>query len=187
MGSEVRSQDTVFVIAGVAANPKGRELAWKFVQEKWTELFTRYDGGFLLSRLVQTTCADFTTEEKAKEVEAFFAAHKAPAAERAVKQSVEKIRSNARWLANDGEAMGKWFAEWYVASLPRVPTCNSRASRRLTTSPTPGLPATDARSTRDHGPPAKGQGGTCLWCSFSDTISGVSLNSRQLPWWEVSL
>lgn len=112
MGSEVRSQDTVFVIAGVAANPKGRELAWKFVQEKWTELFTRYDGGFLLSRLVQTTSADFTTEEKAKEVEAFFAVNKAPAAERAVKQSVEKIRSNARWLANDGEAMGKWFAEW---------------------------------------------------------------------------
>lgn len=125
MGSEVRSQDTVFVIAGVAANPKGRELAWKFVQEKWTELFTRYDGGFLLSRLVQTTSADFTTEEKAKEVEAFFAVNKAPAAERAVKQSVEKIRSNARWLANDGEAMGKWFAEWYVAPPPRVLTYNS--------------------------------------------------------------
>jgi hypothetical protein len=91
------------------------------VQEKWDELFTRYDGGFLLSRLVQTTTADFTTEEKAKEVDAFFAAHKAPAAERAVKQSVEKIRSNARWLANDGAAMGKWYDQFSAASVVVVP------------------------------------------------------------------
>lgn len=112
IGPEVRSQDTVFVIGSVAANPLGMELAWKFVQENWAELFKRYDGGFLLSRLVQMTTANFNTEEKAKEIEAFFDAHKTPAAERAVKQSVEKVRSNARWLAAEGEAIGKWLAEW---------------------------------------------------------------------------
>lgn len=87
--------------------------AWQFVQQHWDELFTRYDGGFLLSRLVQTTTGDFSTEQKAKEVEEFFAAHKAPAAERAVKQSVEKILSNTRWLSADSAAISKWFAEWY--------------------------------------------------------------------------
>lgn len=86
--------------------------AWQFVQTKWDELFTRYDGGFLLSRLVQTTTADFTDEAKAKEVEAFFGQHSAPAAERAVRQSVEKVRSNARWLARDATAMSQWFAQW---------------------------------------------------------------------------
>jgi puromycin-sensitive aminopeptidase len=142
MSSEVRSQDTVFVIGGVAANPKGRELAWKFVQEKWDELFVRYDGGFLLSRLVQTTTGDFTTEEKAKEVEAFFAVHKAPAAERAVRQSVEKIHSNARWLATDREAMDKWFAEWYDSLTPsytrsRAQTIRASASSSFNTQLTP--------------------------------------------------
>jgi len=86
-------------------------------------LFKRYDGGFLLSRLVQMTTANFNTEEKAKEIEAFFDAHKTPAAERAVKQSVEKVRSNARWLAAEGEAIGKWLAEWFV-HLSRLDICD---------------------------------------------------------------
>ena len=50
---KVRSQDSVFVIAGVTGSVKGRELAWKFVQEKWAELHKRYEGGFLLSRLIK--------------------------------------------------------------------------------------------------------------------------------------
>ena len=31
----------------------GRQLAWQFLQEHFEELFTRYEGGFLLSRLVK--------------------------------------------------------------------------------------------------------------------------------------
>ena len=50
---EVRAQDTVFVIGGLTGTKEGQDLAWAFLQEKWTELTTRYSGGFLLSRLVQ--------------------------------------------------------------------------------------------------------------------------------------
>ena len=32
---------------------KGRAMAWKFVQENWDELHNRYEGGFLLSRLIK--------------------------------------------------------------------------------------------------------------------------------------
>ncbi len=63
------------------------------------------------------TASDFCSEEKAKEVEDFFAQRKAPAADRAIKQAVEKIRSNARWLTTDGPAMQRWFAERYSPSL----------------------------------------------------------------------
>ena len=28
-------------------------MAWKFVQENWDELYNRYEGGFLLSRLIK--------------------------------------------------------------------------------------------------------------------------------------
>jgi len=51
--NEVRSQDTVFVIAGVTGSVDGRELAWKFVCDNWSILHARYSGIFLLSRLIK--------------------------------------------------------------------------------------------------------------------------------------
>ena len=52
---EVRSQDTIFAIGGVTGSLKGRELAWNFVKNKWSELHGRYKGGFLLSRLIKVS------------------------------------------------------------------------------------------------------------------------------------
>lgn len=51
---EVRPQDTVSVIGGVAGGSKqGRKAAWKFVRDNWEELYNRYQGGFLISRLIK--------------------------------------------------------------------------------------------------------------------------------------
>lgn len=51
---EVRPQDTVSVIGGVAGSSKqGRKAAWKFVRDNWEELYNRYQGGFLISRLIK--------------------------------------------------------------------------------------------------------------------------------------
>lgn len=56
---EVRPQDTVSVIGGVAGSSKqGRKAAWKFVKDNWEELFNRYQGGFLISRLVKVEISD---------------------------------------------------------------------------------------------------------------------------------
>ncbi|XP_041473760.1 puromycin-sensitive aminopeptidase-like [Lytechinus variegatus] len=109
MGEHVRSQDTVFVISGVTGTKTGRELAWQFLQDRWSELHERFSGGFLLARLVQSCTEGFTTEERAVEVQAFFEAHPAPAAERTVQQSLENIRLKAKWLARDGDSIGQWL------------------------------------------------------------------------------
>ncbi|XP_030829988.1 puromycin-sensitive aminopeptidase [Strongylocentrotus purpuratus] len=111
IGEHVRSQDTVFVISGVTGTKTGRELAWQFLQDKWSELFERFSGGFLLSRLVQSCTEGFTTEERALEVQSFFEAHPAPAAERTVQQSLENIRLKAKWLARDGDSIGQWLRQ----------------------------------------------------------------------------
>ncbi|HEY7862427.1 MAG TPA: ERAP1-like C-terminal domain-containing protein, partial [Thermoanaerobaculia bacterium] len=112
LSPEVRPQDTPLAIGSVAWNRRGRELAWSFLQSRWEEFNRRYGkGGFLLARLISSTTADFASEERAREVEQFFRLHPAPAAERTIRQSIERIRSNAAWLKRDLKAIEQWLAE----------------------------------------------------------------------------
>jgi len=110
MSSEVRSQDTVFVIAGVTGSLTGRELAWQFLKEHWDELYNRYAGGLLFSWLIKVTTDSFATEEKIKEVQDFFSKHNVPNAERTVQQSLENIRLNVAWLAREANNVQVWLA-----------------------------------------------------------------------------
>ena len=105
----VRSQDTITVITAVAANLQGRHLAWQFVQDNWPEFDRRYgDGGFGLMRLV-SICSNFVDAAKPAEVEAFFREHPAPAAERTIRQALERIRLNVKWLElNRGELAARF-------------------------------------------------------------------------------
>ncbi|HSF31639.1 MAG TPA: M1 family metallopeptidase [Candidatus Tectomicrobia bacterium] len=106
----VRSQDTIRVVAGVAANPHGRDLAWEFVQANWAEFDRRYGGGgFLLMRLIESVTSAFTTAEREREVAAFFKEHPAPSAARTIQQCLERIRINTRWLGRNREALATWF------------------------------------------------------------------------------
>jgi puromycin-sensitive aminopeptidase len=112
MSEDVRLQDAVFVIARVAANPAGRELAWDYLKKNADALYKKYSGGFLIGRLVKGCTQNFLSLEKAKEVEAFFAEHPPPSADRAVKQAIEEIKNNVAWLERDHDAIKKWLEDW---------------------------------------------------------------------------
>lgn len=101
VSDEVRAQDSIFVIVAVAMNPKGRDMTWGFFKENSDKLLDQYQGGFLLARLIKHLTENFASEEKAKEVEAFFKENEFPGAERTVQQSIETIRLNAAWLGRD--------------------------------------------------------------------------------------
>ena len=107
---DVRSQDTISVITAVGSNLKGRHLAWQFVKDNWEEFDRRYGtGGFGIMRLV-SVCGNFVDAAKIDEVEAFFAEHPAPAAERTIRQALERVRLNAKWLELNREALAARFA-----------------------------------------------------------------------------
>ncbi len=107
--SDVRSQDTISVVTAVAANVKGRDLAWQFVKDNWEEFDRRYGGGgFGLMRLV-SICGHFNDETRIEEVEAFFRDHPAPAGERTIRQSLERVRLNSRWLGRNRGSLADWF------------------------------------------------------------------------------
>ena len=59
----------------------------------------------LAMRIVKKCCSDFVTEERAVEVEKFFASHPCPSAERTIQQAIESISRNVKWLERDEEAL----------------------------------------------------------------------------------
>lgn len=52
---------------------------------------------------------NFASEEKAAEVESYFATNSWPGTERAVKQAIESIRLNADWLNRDAAAIKSYL------------------------------------------------------------------------------
>ena len=107
--SRVRSQDSITVVAGVAANPKGRLPAWEFVKSNWPEFDRRYGGGgFGLMRLVSIVNS-FTTDEQRADVEQFFVDNPAPAAERTIRQALERMGLNIRWVEQNRSDLNAWF------------------------------------------------------------------------------
>ncbi len=105
----VRSQDTIGVMVSVASNRSGRDLAWDFLRENWAEFDRRYgEGGFAIMRLVSIFSL-FTTEERRDEAERFFADNPAPAAERTIRQGLERMSINIAWLAQNREDLAEWL------------------------------------------------------------------------------
>ncbi|XP_056647683.1 puromycin-sensitive aminopeptidase [Diorhabda sublineata] len=109
MSDEVRSQDTVFVIASVGLSSNGRDIAWQFFKDNWPKINDRVTGQ-LLTRLIKYLTENFASDEKASEVERFFTEHKAPGTERTVQQSIETIKLNAAWLNRDSAAIKTYLS-----------------------------------------------------------------------------
>lgn len=97
----IRSQDAFRIIHFTFINPIGKEMAWEFVKKNWDIILERYGvGGHLLPRFIKPASV-FATNEKAKEISAFFKTHKAPGAERSVLQTIEQVVANTAWFEKD--------------------------------------------------------------------------------------
>jgi aminopeptidase N len=108
----IKSQDTLTVISHVSANYQGRYLAWNFFREHWDELFKTFGGGsFNFARAIRTLTESFATQWELQEVETFFTEHpNAGSADLAVKQSIEIVRGNIKWLAANQATLDNWLS-----------------------------------------------------------------------------
>jgi aminopeptidase N len=113
---EVRSQDSLIVIAGVMRNPAGAKLAWDFVRAHWSDI-ANLGGAFGGGTIVAAT-GSFCDAGMRDDVKTFFATHHAPASERTLKQSLERMNycidlkahqasQLASWLQSHGSSVGE--------------------------------------------------------------------------------
>ncbi len=112
LSPDVRIQDTVAMVLGVAGNRNnGTRMAWDFVKDNWVEFDRRYgSGGFAIMRLVGLT-GGLVTAEAREDVDRFFQDNPTPSASRTIQQSLERIDLNIRWLERNRDEIAQWLAK----------------------------------------------------------------------------
>ena len=107
----VRVGDKVSVIAGVAASPWGRDLAWAALKANWATLSALYGaGGFDTSALV-AAAGSFSSAAFAADVAAFFAGGKLPSIAGATHDyagAMESIGRAAAWASVEKAEVCAW-------------------------------------------------------------------------------
>ncbi|KAJ6808349.1 aminopeptidase M1-like [Iris pallida] len=91
---EVRNQDAVY---GLRVSWNGRETAWKWLKENW-EYISKTWAGSLLTSFISSIVSPFSSDEKAEEIESFFSSRITPSITRTLKQSIERVKINSKWL-----------------------------------------------------------------------------------------
>lgn len=112
LSDDVRIQDTVSILSSVGINPLGRNIWLKCLKTNWQIFLTRYgDGGMALSYVVKGI--SMSPEKKhLEEYKKFFSKNKAPGAERAVAQTIEKMEANILYLSRELPNLQKFLKNW---------------------------------------------------------------------------
>ncbi|XP_037041212.1 puromycin-sensitive aminopeptidase-like [Bradysia coprophila] len=110
LSNEVRPQDTHFVLGSLASSMKGRNAVWAHFRACYLEYRRRYDGSVGFGDIVKLVTQNFASDSKATEIEQFFDKNRIPGTERSVKQAVETIRIQAKWLNRDLESIRKYLS-----------------------------------------------------------------------------
>ena len=109
LSSNVRTQDTVSILSGVAYNPIGRDIWWNFLSSNWTTFVSRYgEGGLTLGRMVKGISGS-AEQKHLDNFKIFFKSHEAPGAKRSIEQVCERLESNIAWLKRDEQNIKKFF------------------------------------------------------------------------------
>jgi aminopeptidase N/puromycin-sensitive aminopeptidase len=104
---KLRQQDYVRLFPALLANSSAREIAWDYLKAHWDSLaekVTSFGGSGAVPAL-----GGFCSIEKRDEIKQFFASHRAPGAERALQQSLERISACVEFKQLQGPNMQKVF------------------------------------------------------------------------------
>ena len=104
---DVRSQDSLGLIGGVMGNPDGQKIAWDFVRSHWEDVVKA--GGPFASAQVQNSVGVFCDAAMKDQVTEFFSAHPSSAAERTLRQSMERINNCIALKTQQSGQLASWL------------------------------------------------------------------------------
>jgi aminopeptidase N len=105
---KVRQQDYPRFFGALLANPATREPAWTYLKSHWNDLaqkVTSFGGAGAVSAL-----GNFCSAEMRDDVQQFFSDHPAPGAQRAVKQSLERMNACIDFKREQQSDLNDWLA-----------------------------------------------------------------------------
>jgi aminopeptidase N len=106
---KVRQQDYVRLFPALLAEVPAREIAWDYLKAHWdvlAEKVTTFGGRGAISAL-----GGFCSAPLRDEVKQFFAAHRAPGAERALQQSLERMSNCIEFKGAQAKNLQEWLLQ----------------------------------------------------------------------------
>ena len=106
---KIRQQDYVRLFPALLAESPAREIAWDYLKAHWDSLaekVTTFGGNGAVSAL-----GGFCSLEKRDEIKQFFKDHRAPGAERALQQSLERITTCVDFKQLQSDNMQKFLQQ----------------------------------------------------------------------------
>jgi puromycin-sensitive aminopeptidase len=98
---DIKLQDFFYVMGSVGRSKRvGRDIAWKYYQDNFEKIKKMIGkaSSSLMDACIVMCAGGFCTNEKADEIDAFFATHPVPSSTRKIAQVTEGMRANAKFL-----------------------------------------------------------------------------------------
>jgi puromycin-sensitive aminopeptidase len=105
----VPTQDVVFLLNRLMANPAARDRTWAFIKRRWPRLRRRMPALFA-SRLIESTPQLLTTEYR-KDVARFFRENPVPSGDRALRQALERFDWYRGFHRDAAALLSAWLAD----------------------------------------------------------------------------
>jgi len=105
----VPTQDVVFLLNRLMANPAARERTWAFIKRRWPRLRRRMPALFA-SRLIEST-PNLLTAEYRRDVARFFRENPVPSGDRARRQALERFDWYRGFHREAAARLSAWLAD----------------------------------------------------------------------------
>ncbi|XP_074851396.1 leucyl-cystinyl aminopeptidase isoform X2 [Carettochelys insculpta] len=110
-GDDIRAQEVLRIIATVSQSLPGHLVAWDFVKENWEKLIQKFHlGSHIIQSMVTVSTSQFSTEAHLLEVKTFFESKSAASSQlRCVKEAIETIQLNIKWMKTNLAELQQWL------------------------------------------------------------------------------
>ena len=112
LGDEVQQNDAHYPFDELVRFQEGIVASWNWLKENYPRIEKKIFPGLVgPSRLLRRSIWGFTSEDRLKEVQAFFENKSTSSFDMLLEQNYDEVRVKSRWVERDREDVKEWLAE----------------------------------------------------------------------------